>query len=57
MEEDALHKARRLTDYYDVHEEIGRYRATSMVGNRAPWGPQGQGCWNQAAPWGFASRD
>ncbi|XP_009994580.1 PREDICTED: striated muscle-specific serine/threonine-protein kinase-like [Chaetura pelagica] len=24
MEEDALHKARRLTDYYDVHEEIGR---------------------------------
>ncbi|NWW32457.1 SPEG kinase, partial [Panurus biarmicus] len=23
-EEDALHKARRLTDYYDVHEEIGR---------------------------------
>lgn len=27
MEEDALHKARRLTDYYDVHEEIGRYGA------------------------------
>ncbi|XP_055574365.1 LOW QUALITY PROTEIN: striated muscle preferentially expressed protein kinase [Falco cherrug] len=24
MEEEALHKARRLTDYYDVHEEIGR---------------------------------
>ncbi|NWU60813.1 SPEG kinase, partial [Pterocles burchelli] len=24
MEEDALHKLRRLTDYYDVHEEIGR---------------------------------
>ncbi|XP_064517173.1 striated muscle preferentially expressed protein kinase isoform X1 [Pseudopipra pipra] len=24
MEEDALHKAQRLTDYYDVHEEIGR---------------------------------
>ncbi|XP_068804933.1 striated muscle preferentially expressed protein kinase isoform X1 [Struthio camelus] len=24
MEEDGLHKARRLTDYYDVHEEIGR---------------------------------
>ncbi|NXJ59835.1 SPEG kinase, partial [Rostratula benghalensis] len=24
MEEDALHKARRLTDFYDVHEEIGR---------------------------------
>ncbi|NXG27911.1 SPEG kinase, partial [Dromaius novaehollandiae] len=24
MEEDALHKARHLTDYYDVHEEIGR---------------------------------
>ncbi|XP_068263278.1 striated muscle preferentially expressed protein kinase isoform X3 [Nyctibius grandis] len=24
MEEEALHKARCLTDYYDVHEEIGR---------------------------------
>ncbi|NXF12194.1 SPEG kinase, partial [Smithornis capensis] len=24
MEEDALQKTRRLTDYYDVHEEIGR---------------------------------
>ncbi|NXN08393.1 SPEG kinase, partial [Indicator maculatus] len=24
MEEEALRKARRLTDYYDVHEEIGR---------------------------------
>lgn len=32
MEEEALHKARRLTDYYDVHEEIGRYRAAGTVG-------------------------
>ncbi|XP_071667038.1 striated muscle preferentially expressed protein kinase isoform X2 [Patagioenas fasciata] len=24
MEEEALHKVRHLTDYYDVHEEIGR---------------------------------
>ncbi|NXL56022.1 SPEG kinase, partial [Chordeiles acutipennis] len=24
MEEEALHRARRLTDHYDVHEEIGR---------------------------------
>lgn len=42
MEEEALHKARRLTDYYDVHEEIGRYGAAGAVGNRAPWALQGR---------------
>lgn len=53
MEEDALHKARRLTDYYDVHEEIGRYGATrSPKGGPGPPGAapcrpqclQGRGC-------------
>lgn len=57
MEEDALHKARRLTDYYDVHEEIGRYGAASTVGSGAPWAPQGQGGWSRAAPWGSVPRD
>lgn len=57
MEEDALHKARRLTDYYDVHEEIGRYGAAGTVGSGAPWAPQGQGGWSQAAAWGSVPRD
>lgn len=48
MEEEALHKARRLTDYYDVHEEIGRYGGCWHGGQR---GTQGTMCWSQAAPW------
>lgn len=51
MEEEALHKVRRLTDYYDVHEEIGRYGAASMGVSGAPRAPQGQECWSLAAPW------
>jgi len=53
MEEEALHKARRLTDYYDVHEEIGRYLGCTL--GAAGAGVLEPGCTLGLCPLGLSS--